>query len=262
MQLSIEQYLGNDEWSMAPLTEPVIRKVNRLLHLPEIQQLFHNATISYDALHRWDIFRHFRDRIPSAAKPLRNAEFVIPAQVDGSDWRFNDCKPGPSPKYWDYCLIHACHWMSVPWLEVAKRLFPQHRWDIVSSSLHTGITCLDQNVIFDPLFQTLNVSVDETLQLWLSPDDPDDCQIYVSGRGYADQLNDGTSSYAMRFWNLADTFQGSEEQLLETLNTFLDNEKLSESLGMTQNYGLTDNAHLNKDPEALLVLSNRSDQYE
>jgi len=250
-----------DEWGYVPLTQPVMTRVNQLLSDSYIQKLFHDAARAYEAIHRWDIFRHFRDRIPRVVEPVRDSEFILPSQLDGGDWRFMREVSGRWPKYWDYCLSHACHWTSIPWLAVAKQAFPDHQWDIMSSHLHTGIICVDQKLLFDPYFYAVSVPVAEALSMWDSrlDDDGELCEYYTNGDGYS--MLDGSSEYASRFWKLAESFEGTEGELIQIINDFIDQEEQQEALGIESSYCLTNNAHFNQDPETLLVLASREDQY-
>jgi len=249
-----------NEWGYVPLTQPVMTKVNQLLSTESIQQMFHDATLSYEALKRWDIFRHFRDRIPKTIEPVRDAQYVVPCQLDGSDWRFCRDIPGRWPKYWDYCLAHACHWMTTPWLAVVNQTFPEHTWDVLSSHLHTGIICRKQKVIFDPYFHAVGVSVPDAIAMWKpEADDLTDCEYFPEGIGYS--IVEGTSAYATRFWKLVETFEGTEAELIDIMNKLIDQEHEQEELGIESTYSLTDNDHFNQDPETLLVLASRADQY-
>lgn len=250
-----------DEWGYVPITQPVMTRVNQLLSTTHIQQLFHDAARAYEAIHRWDVFRHFRDRIPKIAEPIRDAEFILPAQLDGGDWRYMREISGRWPKYWDYCLSRACHWTSIPWLAVAKSLFPEHQWDILSSPLHTGIICVDEKVVFDPYFYAVSVPISNALSMWNNEADGvyEANEYFVNGDGYS--MLDGSAEYAARFWHLAETFEGTEGELIQIMNDFIDKEQQQEELGIESSYCLTDNDHFNQDPETLLVLASRADQY-
>ena len=155
--------------------------------------------------------------------------------------------------------------MTPPWLQVCKQLFPQHKWNVISHYSHTGIICTEQKLIFDPYFSAVDVPVAETMSLWFNFTDEEDfynlSEIFNEDIEYSYESEDGTSHHAKRFWELADTCGGDEQTLVNTLNSFLDSYDSDQVAEDEVNYGLTSNDHLNQDPEALLVLASRADQY-
>jgi hypothetical protein len=255
-----------EQWQYVPLTPNVTRKINSLLKNPEIQNEFHLATRAYEAIKRWDIFRHFRKSIPTVRTPEQGEEFLKPHVWDGGDWRFfcRETAGGRWPTYFDYCCSQACHWMTVPWFQVAQALFPDYEWHVLTSTEHTGIVCFKEKVIFDPYFTAVKVPVKECMQMWTNNTDADEfdyTEIYDQHSPYSYLDDSGTASYAIRFWKLADAWVGSEKELVSVLNKFIDtNTKSEDELLDGQNF-LTESEHLNQDPVALMVLASRQPAY-
>lgn len=241
-----------DDWSYAQL-RPVSRRVNRILDTLHIQQTFHDACVLFDALHRWDLFRHFRTYIPKKAEPLEGNQFLIPAQLDTSDWRWEI--RGRHPRFFDYTQARSCHWLAPAWLLVAQRLYPQCNWMIASSDLHTSVIDFDNRLLFDPYYQEVGIPTKTSLQMLFGDnfDNPHDCGIYDENDPYDNST--GMSGVALEMWNLADAFKGTEEELIKVMNLFIepgeDDEESEEALEQV-NDELVDN---------LCVMANREDQF-
>lgn len=243
-----------DDWSYAKL-RPVSRRVNRILDTLHIQQAFHNACELYEALHRWDIFRHFRTYIPKKAEPLEGEQFLLPAQLDGSDWRWGI--RGRHPRFFDYTLARSCHWLAPAWLLVAKQLYPECDWQIASSDLHTSVIDFDNRLLFDPYYQEVGVAPKKSLQMMFGNDfdDPHDCGIFDDSNPYDNGA--GISGIALEMWSMADQFKGTEEELVNVLNQFLDAHDKSKEIDMPE--------ALAEEPYALgigmEIMAQREDQF-
>ena len=240
-----------DDWSYAQL-RPVSRRVNRILNQLHIQQAFHDACVLFDALHRWDVFRHFRTYIPKKAVPMEGRQFLIPAQLDCSDWRYE--VRGRHPHFFDYTQARSCHWMAPCWLLVAKQLYPQCNWMIASSDLHTSVIDFDSKLLFDPYYQEVRVSTKASLQMMFGKafDNPNDCGIYDDSEPYDNSR--GMSGVALTMWNLAEEFTGTEEELVKLMNTFItcdDDKEFEEAVEKTGD----------ELAENLCVMAERDDQY-
>ena len=248
------------DWSYVPMTKLISQKVNEITKKSEVQREFHLATRAYEAIQRWDIFRHFKKTIPKARQPEEGSEFLKPWVWDGSDWRcmWKNDQPGRRPAWFDYCCARACHWMTVPWLLVVTALFPDDDWQVLSSPNHTGIVCFEKKLIFDPYFYAVGVPIPECISLWTKCEDweYDFCEIHDAENPYSHQSESGTAVFAQRFWELADSWPGSEEELTLVLKNFIDNYD-NDCDFIEDTVLLTESDHLNQDPLALEVLATR-----
>jgi hypothetical protein len=59
-----------------------------------------------------------------------------------TDWEADDCgrhRPGPRPRYYDYTLMSACHWLVNFNLMLAERVAPNRPWRIITSKKHSTV---------------------------------------------------------------------------------------------------------------------------
>lgn len=237
----LQEINPEEGWSLLNLDE-YKRKINRILKRLDIQQAFHDATVAYWAVQRWDIFNHFRTDIPKPIEPLEGNDFVLPIQADGSDWRWFTDRKGRKPKYWDYCLARACHWMSVPNLLLAQTAFPKIDWCIFSSDKHTGVASIKEKVLFDPYYLAVGVSSEEALELLFGTDlnNEEFCEYHDASDPY-DYMN-GAAAPAIELFNMTDNYEGDKEELKTTLIGFLDQFKKDKPLSLKLKHGSAFNA--------------------
>ena len=211
---------SSDAWQLVDLTKKR-PKLNQILRQPDIQQAFHDATLAYWAVQRWDIFQHFQKSIPKQLVPWRGGDYVLPFQADGSDWRYMEERQGRKPLFWDYCLSRACHWMAQPNLMVAKLLYPKSNWSVFSSEKHTGVACIDEKLLFEPYFYACGVSAEATLQLLFGKeyDNTTMCEYHDEEDPY--DFMDGAACPATQFWNAIDTCEINETVITSKLIGFL-----------------------------------------
>ena len=197
------------------------KKLNQVITDPEVQQAYEDATKYFWQLKRWDIFKHFRDRLPKDIKALEGEDYIFPMQIESCDWDWN-MGPGRKPKYLKYVLSHACHWMSAPNLVLAQKLMPRTNWITISSDLHTSVLSLEDQLLFDPYYFACEVSTLDALQMLFGEtyNDENDYQIYADDDPY-DPL-EGSAGHAIELWNVIDSSSRTKEELVKILSEFID----------------------------------------
>jgi len=87
-----------------------------------------------------------------------------PSSFESCDWRWNRCKPGRHPAFWDYFCNAACHWTANLGLFVAMAANPERPWRIVQSNLHTTVWDGD-STLWDAQFLALNATPEDAWEL-------------------------------------------------------------------------------------------------
>jgi len=150
------------DWNMVNLHQ-FTRRLNKILKQDDIQALYDYAARGYQALRRWQVLQlPYSTHFPSPTLPLDNNKYLIPYQVDSCDWRW-DLGRGRNPLFYDYCCHGACHWLSLANLEVAKRLFPEIDWVILSNTFHTSVASLEHRLLFDLNYPSLSVAAESSV---------------------------------------------------------------------------------------------------
>ena len=203
-ELLTSQQLQNDYLEYT-IIDPLLyaRKLNQLLRTPEIRQLFHEVTRTYEAIRRWEIleWKGF-DYYPKLIKPLEGEEYLLPIQMDTMDWRW-DLGPGRRPLYQSYCLSQSCHWRAKADLAVAQRLLPDYDWIVVSAERHTMVCCPEHQLIWDPTYFAMEVSAQSALHTVFGEKlDGTDYDVYEQEEF---EWTDHTR-YIVGIWNLIDGY--------------------------------------------------------
>ncbi len=209
-----------NQWRYVDLRKKA-KKLNQVIEDPEVKQAYADATKYFWQLKRWDIFKHFRDRLPKDITALEGEDYVYPRQIESCDWDWN-MGPGRKPKYLKYVLSHACHWMSAPNLVLANKLMPNIDWITVSSDLHTSVLSTEDELIFDPYYFACEVSVIDALQMLFGEtyNDENDYAVFDSDNPY-DPL-EGSAGHAIQLWKVIDSSAKPNEELIQTLSDFID----------------------------------------
>lgn len=155
------------------------RKLNRVLRTPAIRREFHRTTRAYEAIRRWEVIEHFDfDRYPRLTHPLEGEQWLYPYQLNSLCWDW-DLGPGRRPFFHQFVLPMSCHWTSAAQLMVARALFPQMDWCVVSSERHTSVICPSECLLFDLTYHALDVSALSALELIFGDDfDSDDYEVF------------------------------------------------------------------------------------
>ena len=205
-----------DDWALVPMDKFYRRLNNALSSLP-IQQAYHDATLAYYAVRRYQILDHFdASYYPKPLELQEGREFLYPYQANSMDWDW-DMGPGRRPKYHEYVCAMACHWMAQPNLLVAQRLFPDYNWIIVSTERHTGVACLEEKLLFEPYFYRSGSTAKSVITMYVGEelDGSLDLEVYDEENPY-DYLN-GAADYCLRLWEQLDDIAKTDEKKAMTL---------------------------------------------
>jgi hypothetical protein len=116
-------------------------------HMPAV------AAVALDRLRYYDFRRHWTKRIvPHLADKKLNAILVrdfnryalspfrlgdLPADFDSLDWRLD--RRRPHPRYWDYVVAGACHWLVNVNIRLATLAEPDRPWRIITGARHSSV---------------------------------------------------------------------------------------------------------------------------
>ena len=74
-----------EDWT---IIDPLVfgRTLNRLLRTEEIRRAYHQVTVAYEAIRRWEILESTSfSRYPSSLKPLEGEQYLYPSQMESMD---------------------------------------------------------------------------------------------------------------------------------------------------------------------------------
>ena len=195
------------------------RRLNRILHTTPIRQAYHNASVAYYNVRRYELLK---DRIcketPKPPDFLQRGEYLLPEEVETLCWRYEGCSPGRPPLFWNYICAMACHWMTQPNLLVAQQLFPQVNWSVASSPFHTTVISLEHKLLFDLNYFAMDVTPEAAIQLLLkdTTEFNQELDFYPDGNAY-DYMN-GLAGGCKVFFDMIDGKEISIEKIYEALD--------------------------------------------
>lgn len=202
----MEQFLSPDYLQKHYLDYTIInplivaRKLNRLLRTEEFQQAFHELAYTYDCIRRFEVleWRDF-DIYPKPAQILKGERYLIPAQLESMDWQW--CRPpGRPPFYFKNVVSQSCHWRAKVELQLARRLFPDYEWAVVSAERHTAVICPEYHLIFDLTYAAMEVSAQSALHTMFGKDLTDtDYELYLEDYDYSEH-----TKYIVTIWQTID----------------------------------------------------------
>lgn len=214
--------LKNDcnNWHLVNLRD-FSRRLNRALDTTCVRQAFATSTEAFDAFRRYEIVRDFSPKkYPRKTTPLKGEEFVVPAQLDSLDWRWDIV--GRHPKYFDFVCARACHWLTPANYVLAQRLFPEINWQVLTSPLHTSVVSMEDKLLFDLNYCAMDVSAASAVTM-LAGKTEDECGTILFDNGSEFSLDHlATTSSAMELWDIVDSLDKSDDEKLLLLNQALE----------------------------------------
>ena len=191
------------------------RRLNRLLKHPDIQQAYSEAALGYDSIERWECLEGSDfTRFPKWRLQLREGtQHFLPMDSERSDWRFMAYGRGRPPLFHSYVCMRACHWLALPNLLLARALYPDLHWVVMSAQFHTTVACLDERLLFDLNYapSALNVSASEAIAMLLKGDEG--LEVFDDEAGHPYVMTAKTDA-AVEFFGLADGTHTPHEELL------------------------------------------------
>jgi hypothetical protein len=140
-------------------------------HMPAV------AAVALDKLRYYDFRRHWTTRImPHLADKKLNAILVrdlqkytrgrfktgdLPCDYDSMSWRLDH--RNPYPRYWDYAMSGACHWLVNFNIRLATLAEPERPWRIITGDDHSSVWD-GKHTLFDLNYSALGVSPSECYQ--------------------------------------------------------------------------------------------------
>ena len=224
------------EWNYVNLRS-FARRLNRALSLPHIQREYDFVTRAFWDLKRWEILsKYSSNRLPAPIKPLEGQQFVLPMQVDSTDWRWGI--QGRHPKYFDYTCSQACHWLTQANYLLACQLFPEVDWDVLTGKYHTSVVNIENKLLFDLNYVAMGVAAWDAVEMFVrsADDEYESLLIITDGTYRCNELS--MTGVAMRFWKEVDAMPGTAEEKLQKIN------KAREMTSLQLDHSITTNERL------------------
>jgi len=221
-----------DEWSYL---DPKLhaRRLNKILKSEPIRRLYDYTSRAYAAVRRYQCLQsNGFTRLPGQWAHT-SEELWLPIDVESCDWRWN-APQGRPPLFWNYVCHSSCHWSVEANIEVAKQLFPDLDWIVVSGIKHSTVLAPEAKLCFDLQYVALEVSLKEGFELLFGKtfDVFDDIVVGTDDSPY--RCADGTAGPAMMLFDMIDRdFADRPEEALRHLRDFMalqDDEQMPEEM--------------------------------
>ena len=221
-----------DEWQYI---DPKLhaRRLNRILKSEPIRKLYDHTSRAYAAVRRYQClkdsgFTHLPGQWARTEDPL-----WLPEDVDSCDWRWS-ASQGRPPLFWQYVCHSACHWMVEANIQVAKQLFPDLDWIVVSGNLHSTVVAPEEKLCFDLQYVALQVSLKGGFEMLFGKDFNNFDEIVVGTDDSPYLCTEGFAGPALMLFDLIDQdFADRPEKALKHLRDFMalqDDEDMPKSM--------------------------------